>query len=231
MLGTFNLCKIAAKENVRRLVLISTDKAVRPTNIMGATKRLAELVCQGFAKEYPETIFSMVRFGNVINSSGSVIPMFRDQISNGGPVTITHKDITRYFMTIPEAASLVISAGINAVGGEVFLLDMGKQIRVYDLAERMIRLSGRSVSKEKDDGGEKRVLLDGMKERAKQTVQQVGESTSTGVSKSLKKKSMNDMKNAAARKKKLTNPPFRETDEEVQNALKKKKKELKLAFL
>ncbi len=133
--------------------MISTDKAVRPTNIMGATKRLAELVCQGFAKEYPETIFSMVRFGNVINSSGSVIPMFRDQISNGGPVTITHKDITRYFMTIPEAASLVISAGINAVGGEVFLLDMGEQIRVYDLAERMIRLSGRSVSKEKDDGG------------------------------------------------------------------------------
>ena len=153
VLGTFNLCKIAAKENVRRLVLISTDKAVRPTNIMGATKRLAELVCQGFAKEYPETIFSMVRFGNVINSSGSVIPMFRDQISNGGPVTITHKDITRYFMTIPEAASLVISAGINALGGEVFLLDMGEQIRVYDLAERMIRLSGRSVSKEKDDGG------------------------------------------------------------------------------
>ena len=153
VLGTFNLCKIAAKENVRRFVLISTDKAVRPTNIMGATKRLAELVCQGFAKEYSETIFSMVRFGNVINSSGSVIPMFREQISNGGPVTITHKNITRYFMTIPEAASLVISAGINADGGEVFLLDMGEQIRVYDLAERMIRLSGRSVSKEKDDGG------------------------------------------------------------------------------
>ena len=153
VLGTFNICKIAAKENIRRFVLISTDKAVRPTNVMGATKRLAELVCQGFAKEYPETIFSMVRFGNVINSSGSVIPMFREQISNGGPVTITHKDITRYFMTIPEAASLVISAGINALGGEVFLLDMGEQIRVYDLAERMIRLSGRSVSKEREDGG------------------------------------------------------------------------------
>jgi len=153
VLGTFNLCKIAAEEKVRRFVLISTDKAVRPTNIMGATKRLAELVCQGFAKDYPDTIFSMVRFGNVINSSGSVIPMFREQISNGGPVTITHKDITRYFMTIPEAASLVISAGINADGGEVFLLDMGEQIRVYDLAERMIRLSGRSVSKEKGDGG------------------------------------------------------------------------------
>ena len=153
VLGTFNLCKIAAQEKTRRFVLISTDKAVRPTNVMGASKRLAELVCQGFAKEYPETIFSMVRFGNVINSSGSVIPMFREQISKGGPVTITHKDITRYFMTIPEAASLVISAGINADGGEVFLLDMGEQIRVYDLAEKMIRLSGRSVSKEKDDGG------------------------------------------------------------------------------
>jgi len=153
VLGTFNLCKIAAKKNIKRFVLISTDKAVRPTNVMGASKRLAELVCQGFAKEYPDTIFSMVRFGNVINSSGSVIPMFREQISKGGPLTITHKDITRYFMTIPEAASLVISAGINAEGGEVFLLDMGEQIRVYDLAERMIRLSGRSVSKEKDDGG------------------------------------------------------------------------------
>ena len=153
VLGTFNLCKVSAKKNVKRFVLISTDKAVRPTNVMGATKRLAELVCQGFAKEHPGTIFSMVRFGNVINSSGSVIPMFREQISRGGPLTITHSDITRYFMTIPEAASLVISAGINAVGGEVFLLDMGEQIRVYDLAERMIRLSGRSVSKEKDDGG------------------------------------------------------------------------------
>ena len=153
VLGTFNLCNIAAKTNVERFVLISTDKAVRPTNIMGATKRLAELVCQGFAKEYPGTIFSMVRFGNVINSSGSVIPMFADQISRGGPLTLTHKDITRFFMTIPEAASLVISAGINADGGEVFLLDMGEQIRVYDIAEKMIRLSGRSVSKEKGDGG------------------------------------------------------------------------------
>ena len=153
VLGTLNLCNIAAKHNIERFVLISTDKAVRPTNIMGATKRMAELVCQGFAKEYSDTIFSMVRFGNVINSSGSVIPMFREQIRNGGPLTITHKDITRYFMTIPEAASLVISAGINASGGEVFLLDMGDQIRVYDLAKRMIRLSGRSVSKEKDDGG------------------------------------------------------------------------------
>ena len=153
VLGTFNLCKISAQRNVGRFILVSTDKAVRPTNIMGATKRLAEIVCQGFAKEHSDTIFSMVRFGNVINSSGSVIPMFREQIQNGGPLTITHKDITRYFMTIPEAASLVISAGINAVGGEVFLLDMGEQVRVYDLAKRMIRLSGRSVSKEKDDGG------------------------------------------------------------------------------
>jgi len=153
ILGTFNLCTISSKNNVKRFVLISTDKAVRPTNVMGATKRMAELVCQGFAKKYPGTIFSMVRFGNVINSSGSVIPMFRDQINNGGPLTITHKDITRYFMTIPEAASLVINAGINALGGEVFLLDMGEQIRVYDLAERMIRLSGRSVSKKTGDGG------------------------------------------------------------------------------
>ena len=153
ILGTFNLCDVSSKYHVKRFVLISTDKAVRPTNVMGATKRMAELVCQGFAHKFPTTIFSMVRFGNVINSSGSVIPMFRDQISNGGPLTITHKDITRYFMTIPEAASLVISAGINASGGEVFLLDMGEQIKVYELAERMIRLSGRSVSKVDGDGG------------------------------------------------------------------------------
>lgn len=151
--GTFNLCKVSAKFQIKRFILISTDKAVRPTNVMGATKRMAELICQSFDKEFNNTIFSMVRFGNVINSSGSVIPMFRQQIANGGPVTITHKKITRYFMTIPEAASLVISAGINASGGEVFLLDMGKQIKVYDIAERMIRLSGRSVSREKGDGG------------------------------------------------------------------------------
>lgn len=153
ILGTFNICHVSAESNVKRFILISTDKAVRPTNVMGATKRMAELVCQGYAKHSPETIFAMVRFGNVINSSGSVIPMFREQISNGGPVTITHKEITRFFMTIPEAASLVISAGINATGGEVFLLDMGEQIKVYDLAERMIRLSGRSVSRVSGDGG------------------------------------------------------------------------------
>jgi len=153
VIGTLNMCKAAAEFCIDRFVLVSSDKAVRPTNIMGASKRLAELICQGFAKEFSQTIFSMVRFGNVINSSGSVIPMFRDQIAKGGPVTITHKEITRYFMTIPEAASLVIAAGINAVGGEVFLLDMGQQIKVHDLAKRMIRLSGRSVSNKKDDGG------------------------------------------------------------------------------
>ena len=153
ILGTHNVCKLSLENNVKKFVLISTDKAVRPTNVMGASKRMAELVCQAFSMIDSETIFSMVRFGNVIDSSGSVIPLFRDQISRGGPVTITHKDITRYFMTIPEAASLVINAAKISKGGEVFLLDMGEQLQVIKLAERMIRLSGRNVSKHPGDGG------------------------------------------------------------------------------
>ncbi len=153
IIGTFNLAQVANKFKVKNFVLISTDKAVRPKNIMGATKRMAELICQAFAQISNETIFSMVRFGNVIDSSGSVIPLFKDQISRGGPITITHRDITRYFMTIPEAASLVINAAVNASGGEVFLLDMGEQIKVIDLAKRMVRLSGRNVSKQSGDGG------------------------------------------------------------------------------
>ena len=153
ILGTHNVCKLSSENNVKKFVLISTDKAVRPTNVMGASKRMAELVCQAFSKIDSETIFSMVRFGNVIDSSGSVIPLFRDQIARGGPVTITHKDITRYFMTIPEAASLVLNAAKISKGGEVFLLDMGEQLSVIKLAERMIRLSGRNVSKHYGDGG------------------------------------------------------------------------------
>ncbi len=150
LLGTFSLAKLAAKYNTSNFVFISTDKAVRPTNIMGATKRLAELSLQAlndylyYSENEIKTKFSIVRFGNVLDSSGSVIPKFRDQIKKGGPITLTHKEITRYFMTITEAAQLVIQAGAMAEGGDVFVLDMGEPIKIYDLAVRMIELSGLS---------------------------------------------------------------------------------------
>ena len=141
-LGTYRTARAAYEAKIERFVLISTDKAVRPTNVMGASKRMAELSLQALAQLPGETIFSMVRFGNVLGSSGSVVPLFRNQIKAGGPITVTHPDIIRFFMTIPEAAQLVIQAGAMAKGGEVFLLDMGKPVKVVDLAKRMIRLSG-----------------------------------------------------------------------------------------
>ncbi len=144
--GTRSVCEAAAKCNLEKVVVISTDKAVRPTNIMGASKRFAEMLVQSFNKNSNHTKFCMVRFGNVINSSGSAIPLFRKQISEGGPITITHKEVTRFFMTIAEASSLVIQAGEYAEGGEVFILDMGEQVKIIDLAERLIYLSGRNVS-------------------------------------------------------------------------------------
>ena len=144
--GTRSICEASINCNLKKVVVISTDKAVRPTNIMGASKRFAEMIVQSFNIKSKDTKFCMVRFGNVINSSGSVIPLFRKQIMNGGPVTITHKNVTRYFMTISEASSLVIQAGEYAEGGEVFILDMGEQIKIKDLAERLIYLSGRNVT-------------------------------------------------------------------------------------
>ena len=151
--GTKVICDSAARCNVKQVVVISTDKAVRPTNIMGASKRLAEMVVQSANKQSAETKFCMVRFGNVINSSGSVIPLFRKQISNGGPLTITHKDVTRFFMTISEASSLVIQAGEFSDGGEVFILDMGEQVRILDLAKKLIYLSGMSISDDDSSDG------------------------------------------------------------------------------
>ena len=140
VLGTYELALACQKAKVKKFVLISTDKAVNPTNVMGATKRLAEMVCQGMPGS--TTQFIMVRFGNVLGSSGSVIPRFREQIKSGGPVTVTHPEITRYFMSIPEATQLVMQAGLMGEGGEIFLLDMGEPVKIVDLAKDMIKLSG-----------------------------------------------------------------------------------------
>jgi FlaA1/EpsC-like NDP-sugar epimerase len=146
IIGTFNLASASMNHKVESFVMISTDKAVRPSNVMGASKRMAEMVIQSLNTQSSSTKFSMVRFGNVINSSGSVIPLFLDQISKDGPVTVTHKDVTRYFMTIPEASNLVLQAAKMSKGGEVFILDMGEQLKIYDLAKKLIHLSGRNIA-------------------------------------------------------------------------------------
>jgi FlaA1/EpsC-like NDP-sugar epimerase len=140
-MGTYSLGLSCKKNNVEKFILVSTDKAVNPTNIMGASKRLAEMVCKGL-QESKGTNFVIVRFGNVLDSSGSVIPKFRKQISDGGPITVTHPSITRFFMAIPEAAQLVIQSSIMGDGGEIFVLDMGNPVRILDIAKSMIKLSG-----------------------------------------------------------------------------------------
>ena len=183
--GTRVCAEAAMRSSVRNFVLVSTDKAVRPTNIMGATKRLAEMVLQALAEvngsprsarddglpvtasaarqSKPSTTFSMVRFGNVLGSSGSVVPLFRDQIKNGGPITLTHTDITRYFMTIPEAAQLVIQAGAMGQGGDVFVLDMGQPVKIIDLARRMVELSGLTVRDELNPAGDIEFTVTGLR--------------------------------------------------------------------
>jgi FlaA1/EpsC-like NDP-sugar epimerase len=177
-LGTFNVARAAIESGVASFVLISTDKAVRPTNVMGASKRVAELVLQALASQSMvrfgdaqplaslvrnRTRFCMVRFGNVLGSSGSVVPLFRKQIEEGGPITLTHLDVTRYFMTIPEAAQLVLQAGAMGEGGDVFLLDMGQPVRILELARRLINLSGRTVCDDANPDGEIEIKVTGLR--------------------------------------------------------------------
>jgi FlaA1/EpsC-like NDP-sugar epimerase len=152
--GTLTLAEVAKEARVERFVLVSSDKAVRPTNVMGASKRLAELILQALAEPHGTTVFTMVRFGNVLDSSGSVVRRFRNQIQAGGPVTVTHPEIIRYFMSIPEAAQLVIQAGAMASGGEVFVLDMGTPVKIDDLARTMVRLSGLEVRDDNNPEGD-----------------------------------------------------------------------------
>jgi FlaA1/EpsC-like NDP-sugar epimerase len=161
--GTWYTAEAAIRACVETFVLISTDKAVRPTNVMGASKRMAELVLQGLASRQKKTRFCMVRFGNVLGSSGSVVPLFQEQILKGGPVTVTHPDIIRYFMTIPEAAQLVIQAGSMGQGGEVFLLDMGAPVRIADLARRMIHLTGHRVKNPMTGEGDIEIVYTGLR--------------------------------------------------------------------
>ena len=161
--GTLNMARAAQQAGARRFVLISTDKAVRPTNVMGATKRMAELVLQALAAQTGATCFSMVRFGNVLGSSGSVVPLFRKQLLTGGPLTVTHAEVTRYFMTIAEAAQLVLQAGAMGQGGDVFLLDMGEPVKIFDLARRMVQLSGLAVRDQEHPQGDIEITITGMR--------------------------------------------------------------------
>lgn len=163
VLGTLRTAQVAAENRVADFVLISTDKAVRPTNVMGASKRLAEMALQALAATQTGTKFSMVRFGNVLGSSGSVVPRFRQQIRDGGPITLTDPEVTRYFMTIPEAAQLVIQAGAMAKGGDVFVLDMGQPVKIVDLARRIVELSGLTVKDEHNPEGDIEIAITGLR--------------------------------------------------------------------
>ncbi|MDF1762847.1 MAG: nucleoside-diphosphate sugar epimerase/dehydratase [Oleibacter sp.] len=161
--GTWYCAEAAISAGVERFVLISTDKAVRPTNVMGASKRVAELVLQALNTRQNNTLFCMVRFGNVLGSSGSVVPLFRRQINEGGPITVTHPDIIRYFMTIPEASQLVIQAGAMGKGGDVFVLDMGEPVKIISLAKKMIRLSGLTEKSDRNPDGDIEIKFTGLR--------------------------------------------------------------------
>jgi len=163
IIGTAVVAKAAADNNIERFILISTDKAVRPTNIMGATKRMAELTIASMQKDFPDTRFSAVRFGNVLGSSGSVVPLFHAQIQAGGPITVTHEEVTRYFMTISEAARLVLLAGAFSSGGDLFILDMGQPIRIVELARRMVELCGLKIRDAENPDGDIEIKITGLR--------------------------------------------------------------------
>ena len=175
ILSTSTICQVAYEIGISKVIFISTDKAVRPTNVMGATKRFAEQILQYYAEKIKNnqsinnksfnklTKFSIVRFGNVLGSSGSVVPLFKKQISEGGPITLTDKEVIRYFMTIPEAAQLVIQASSLAKGGDVFVLDMGEPIKIYDLAEQMINLSGLKIKNLNNPNGDIEIKITGLR--------------------------------------------------------------------
>lgn len=161
--GSLNVAKAASNAGVKRFVLVSTDKAVRPTNVMGASKRIAEICLQALDGQGSATVMTMVRFGNVLGSSGSVVPLFRNQIANGGPLTLTHTEVTRFFMTIPEASQLVIQAGAMGTGGDVFILDMGEPVKILDLARRVVELHGLTIKDEKNPNGDIEILTTGLR--------------------------------------------------------------------
>ncbi len=165
--STLSICEASFKKSISKFLLVSSDKAVRPSNVMGASKRLSELIVQGYSykakKKNLKTCFSMVRFGNVLNSSGSVVPLFKEQISNGGPITITHPDVIRYFMTIKEAAELMLQACTMSKGGELFLLDMGSPVKIKDLAQQMVKISGLTVKDEKNKSGDIEIIFKGLR--------------------------------------------------------------------
>jgi FlaA1/EpsC-like NDP-sugar epimerase len=166
--GTKSVAEAAVKHNVKLFILISTDKAVRPTSVMGASKRVAEMVVQALAKrKNNNTVFAIVRFGNVLGSTGSVIPLFHEQIMKGGPVVVTHKDVTRFFMLIPEAAQLVIQSGALAEKGEVFVLDMGESVKIVNLAETMIELAGMTVKSPTRPDGDIEIKFIGLRDGEK----------------------------------------------------------------
>ena len=161
--GTKILADLSVENNVKEFVFVSTDKAVNPTNVMGASKRVAELVLLALSKENHNTCLTMVRFGNVLDSAGSVLPLFRNQIKEGGPITVTHSDVIRYFMSIPEAVQLVIQAGAMADGGDVFILDMGEPVNILEMAKKMIYLSGLTPIDEKNENGDIAIKITGLR--------------------------------------------------------------------
>ena len=172
--STKSIAKAAKESNIEKVVLISSDKAVRPKNIMGASKRLSELIMQAYATEKErlkdinkKTIFTSVRFGNVLGSSGSVVPLFREQIKSGGPITLTHENMVRYFMTIPEAVQLVMQASVLSSGGDIFLLDIGKPVKIYDLALKMINLSGLNLKDDLNQDGDIEIICTGIRKGEK----------------------------------------------------------------